>query len=177
MYIKIVLLVFISFNVLIHAMDHSLSVKIEQELQPDEAVSKYIRVILWNTEPRSEDLDDHFKKFTLLKLENYQFKYENSDFNESNDITYERFLYIIYPEQQKILTIFVKVNFSNKQNPSLLANFIKKVNVVLETYDLLKTKYVDNSYRIIACIVAVLSLIFGLLVWLILKRREQELSD
>lgn len=173
---KIVLLILISFDVLIHAVDHQLSVKIQQELQPDGAVSKYIRVTLWNTAPSSDDLDDHFKKFALLKLENYQFKYENSDFNEWNDITYERFLYIIYPEQQKILTIFVKVNFSDKQDPSLLTNFIKKVNIVLETYDLLKTKYVYNSYQIIAYIVAVLSLIFGLLAWLKLKRHEQQES-
>ena len=112
---------------------------LESELQPDFAQSTYVRVIIWNTIPTSEHLQSHFDKFDLLHLEENRLANGRFDIIQKSESTYERFLYAHYPEQESVVTVFVKVDFNQKKNPYSLKNFIKKVNQVLRKYGLINT--------------------------------------
>ena len=142
--------IFTFLGVIVQAMEEKLNINrdyplamhmmnLESELQPDFAQSTYVRVIIWNTIPTSEHLQSHFDKFDLLHLEENRLANGRFDIIQKSESTYERFLYAHYPEQESVVTVFVKVDFNQKKNPYSLKNFIKKVNQVLRKYGLINT--------------------------------------
>lgn len=114
-------------------------VNLESELQPDLAESTYIRVIVWDTMPTRERLRAHFDKFDLLQLEEERLANGKFDIIQKSESTYERFLYVHYPEQESFVTVFVKVNFDTQKNPLSLKYFIEKVGQTLKKYGLIDT--------------------------------------
>jgi hypothetical protein len=78
------------------------------------------RFIVWNTTtPTSEHLQCYFDKFDLLRLAVEQLTSDKFDIIQKSESTYERFLYVHFPEEESIITIFVKINFKidkNKKN-------------------------------------------------------------
>ena len=142
--------IFTFLGVIVQAMEEKLNINrdyplamhmmnLESELQPDFAQSTYVRVIIWNTIPTSEHLQSHFDKFDLLHLEENRLANGRFDIIQKSESTYERFLYAHYPEQESVVTVFVKVDFNQKKNPYSLKNFIKKVNQALKKYGLINT--------------------------------------
>lgn len=155
MYTMKVLWIFIFVSVIVQAVEKKLDINpeypltghmlnLESELQPNSAESTYVRVIVWNTMPTRQHLQAHFDKFDRLKLEEERLANGKFDIVVKSKSTYERFLYVHYPEQQSFVTIFVKVNF-NKKNPSLLKNFIRKVNEVLRKYGFINTIEIEHD--------------------------------
>jgi len=143
MYRKSILLILISLGMIVHASeinpDYPLElhmIHLESELQPDSAESTYVRVIVWNTMPTSEHLQCHFDKFDLLQLEEERLTSGKFDIIQKSESTYERFFYALYPEQELIITVFVKVNFKSEKYSSSLKSFIEKVDWAFKKYGL-----------------------------------------
>ncbi len=101
----------------------------KSEINPDYPLELYMmnlesdlqnRFIVWNTTtPTSEYLQCYFDKFDLLRLEVEQLTSDKSDIIQKSESTYERFVDVHYPEEDSIITIFVKINFKidkNKKN-------------------------------------------------------------
>lgn len=156
--------------------------KFERELQLASVTSKYIRVIVWNTKPTSEHLQNYFENFDLLQLEVKQLETDKVDIIETNDTTYERFIYVHNFEQELILTVFVKVNYDNKKNSSLLRLIIQHVNQVLHKYGLIGNVQVENNEndsnglnQMISYIIAIiLGFILLLFAWITQKKHEKQ---
>nr|ACD54703.1 tetratricopeptide repeat family-like protein [Adineta vaga] len=156
MYLKSILLMSMSLGIIAQAVNkmpkidstYSLEpymMKLESELKPESAESTYVRVIVWNTKPTGEDLQHHFNKFDLIKVEEKQLEYGKFDVVEKSESTYERFFYAYFTEQQLTATIFVKVNFNSRKNPSLIEAFTTKVNSALAKYGLIDEDKVDSA--------------------------------
>jgi hypothetical protein len=150
---------------------------LQSELESYSAESTYARVIVWNTMPTSEHLQCHFDKFDLLQLEEERLASGKFDIIEKSESTYERFLYAHYPEQESIITIFVKVNLKNDKYPSSLKFFIEKVDSAFKKYGLIghdgrvpvDPKNPNSSFLSIRSTVIIL-IIFSLFIWLKLNR-------
>ncbi|CAF1431642.1 unnamed protein product [Adineta ricciae] len=148
-----------SFGILVHTAKNGVEINsahslkrdmmtLESELGFSTLESSYIRVINWNMPPNIEDLQPHFKKFSLLQLEEKRLTSGKLNIIEKDESTYERFLYADFPEQQSTVTIFVKVNFLNKGGLFSLEKLIKKFNTISKKYNLIEQEGIDTQASI-----------------------------
>lgn len=147
---------FISLVIVIHVVknksevhpDYPLELRmmsLDSELQPDSAESTYVRAIVWNTMPSREHLQPHFDKFDLLQLEEERLVNGKFDIIRKNESTYERFLYVHYPEHQSTVTVFIKNDLRGKKNPFSWKHFTEKINQVLKKYDLIENYETEHE--------------------------------
>jgi hypothetical protein len=99
--------------------------------------SSYTRIIIWNTSPRRQELQSHFDKFELLQLKEEWLLNPKFDFIEKSKTTYERFLYIQYPDEQSFVTVFVKLNLDNEKHSFLSESSLEQMNSIFKKYGLI----------------------------------------
>ena len=156
MYTRSILLVSISLGVIAQAVDktskansayqlESYVTKLKLELQPDSVESSYSRAIVWDDLPTNENLENHYAKFDLLKVNEEQLKHGKFDIIEKNETIYERFFYAYYPDQRSTVTIFIKVNFSNKKNLLSMKHFVTNVNRAFVKYGFNENDVYDET--------------------------------